>query len=254
MEIKEVSPGVIAFIRPEGGANVGLIQTTEGMVVIDTTSRESDIRKFLAEAGVSPLDVCLVCITHSHNDHTKGIPIFDCPILAHKLAYQRMAKRKSTKSKKQLPTEVFEDQRNIEIGGMRLEFIHTGGHTPGSSVVWLPKARVLFAGDLIFEGRYPFLATAHVPDLMKALRWLLTLDAQVIVPGHGLVCGEEAIAGQLDYIQSSWDRTADHIVQNHSLKKALKDPEYPIYPGLGAEKLHKWNIEVLYRQLKKMSD
>ena len=143
---------------------------------------------------------------------------------------------------------------NVEIGDMRFEFIHTGGHTPGSSVVWLPKARVLFAGDLIFEGRYPFLATAHVPGLMKALRWLLTLDAQVIVPGHGLVCGEEAIAGQLDYIQSSWDHTADHIAQNHSLKKVLKDPEYPIYPGLGAEKLHKWNIEVLYRQLKKMSD
>jgi cyclase len=253
MEIKEVSPGVIAFIRPEGGANVGLIQTTEGTVVIDTTSREVDIRNFLTAVGVSPSDVCLVCITHSHNDHTKGIPIFDCPILTHKLAHQRMAKRKSTKSKRQLPTEVFEAQRNIELGGMRLEFIHTGGHTPGSSVVWLPKANVLFAGDLIFEGRYPFLATANVPDLMKALQWLLTLDAQVIVPGHGLLCGEEAVAGQLDYIQSSWDRTADHIAQGHSLHKVLKDPEYPIYSGLGAEKLHEWNIKVMYRQVKKMS-
>ena len=253
MEIKEVSPGVIAFIRPEGGANIGLIQTTEGSVVIDTTSREVDIRKFLAAAGVSPSNACLVCITHSHNDHTKGIPIFDCPILAHTLARQRIAKRKSTKSKRQLPTEVFDDQRNIDIDGMRLEFIHTGGHTPGSSVVWLPKIKVLFAGDLIFEGRYPFLATANVPDLMKALQWLLTLGAQVIVPGHGLLCGEEAVAGQLDYIQSSWDRTADHIAQGHSLNKVLKDPEYPIYPGLGAEKLQNWNIKVMYRQIIKMA-
>jgi cyclase len=254
MEIKEVSPGVIAFIRPEGGANVGLIQTTDGSVVIDTTSRKADVRGFLTAVGVSPSDVCLVCITHSHNDHTKGIPLFDCPVLAHKLTRQRIGKRKSTKSKKQLlPTEVFEDRRNIEIGAMRLEFIHAGGHTPGSSVVWLPEIKVLFAGDLIFEGRYPFLATANVPDLMKALKWLLTLDAQIVVPGHGLLCGEDAVAGQLNYIETSWARTADHIARGHSIEEVLEDPEYPIFPGLGAERLRTWNIEVMYRQLRKMS-
>jgi cyclase len=252
MEIHEMSPGVIAFVRPEGGANVGLIRTIEGNVVIDTTSRESDMQSFLAAVGVSPSDVCLVCITHSHNDHTKGIPLFDCPILAHKLTHQRIAKRKSTKSKGQLlPTEIFEDQRDIKIGDIRLEFIHAGGHTPDSSVVWLPEIRVLFAGDLIFEGRYPFLATANVPDLMKALKWLLTLAAQVIVPGHGLLCGEKTVAGQLDYIETSWARTAEHIEQGHSIEETLEDPEYPIYPGLGAERLHKWNIEVMYRQLRK---
>ena len=254
MEIHDVSPGVIAFIRPEGGANVGLIRTTEGYVVIDTTSRQSDIQAFLTAVGVSPSDVRLVCITHSHNDHTKGIPLFDCPILAHKLTHQRIAKRKSTKSKgKSLPTEFFENRRDIEIGDIRLEFIHAGGHTPGSSVVWLPGIKVLFAGDLIFEGRYPFLATANVPDLMKALKWLLTLDAQIIVPGHGLLCGEDTIAGQLDYIETSWARTAEHIAQGNSLEEMLADPEYPIYPGLGAERLHTWNIKVMHRQLKKMS-
>jgi cyclase len=252
MEIIEISPGVIAFIRPEGGASVGLIQTTDGSVVIDTTSRESDIRGFLSAVGVSPSDVCLVCITHSHNDHTKGIPVFDCPILAHKLTYQRIAKRKSSKSQRLLPTKVFEDRRNIEIGDLRLEFIHTGGHTPGSSVVWLPEIKVLFAGDLIFEGRYPFLATANVPDLMKALKWLLTLGAQVIVPGHGLVCGEDAVTSQLDYIETSWALTADHITQGHGIEEIVKEPEYPIYSDVGVERLHKWNIEVIYRQLMKM--
>lgn len=74
------------------------------------------------------------------------------------------------------------------------------------------------------------------------------------MPGHGLLCGEEAVVGQLNYIESSWDRTADHIAQGRSLEEAIEDPEYPFYPGLGAERLHKWNIKVLYRQLKKMSD
>jgi cyclase len=251
MIIEELSPGLIAFIRPAGGANVGLIKTTAGAVIIDTTSREADIRAFLSSAGISPSDVRLVCITHSHNDHTKGIPVFDCPILAHELTRQRIAKRKSTRSERQLPTEVFEDRRDVEIGGVRFEFIHAGGHTPGSSVIWLPKQRVLYAGDLIFEGRYPFLATANVPDLMKALRWVLSLRPQVVVPGHGLLCGEDVVAGQLDYIERSWTRTASHIAQGRRLEEIVKDPNYPIYPGLGFEKLHKWNIKVMYRQIRK---
>jgi cyclase len=252
VEVSEISPGVIAFIRPEGGANVGLIQTTDGMIVIDTTSRPADIRNFLAEVGVSPKDIRLVCITHSHNDHTKGIPIFDCPIIAHKLAYQRIAKRKSSKSKKMLPTEVFEERRDIELGGLRLEFIHTGGHTPGSSVVWLPEINIRFAGDLIFEGRYPFLATANVPDLMQALKWLITLGAEIIVPGHGRLCDENTVIGQLDYIERSWNLTLDHVTQGHSFEMILVDPHYPVYPGLGAERLHQWNIKVIYQQVSKI--
>jgi cyclase len=253
MEINEVSPGVIAFIRPEGGASVGLIHTTAGEVLVDTTSREADMHKFLKAVAVSPADVCLVCITHSHNDHTKGIPVFDCSILSHRLTRQRIAKRKSSRTKNLIPTDVFDAQRVMDIGGVHLEFIHAGGHTPGSSVVWLPEVEVLFAGDLIFEGRYPFLATADVPDLMKALRWLFTLGAQTIVPGHGLLCGEDEVTRQLDYIQTSWDLTAAHITQGHSVKKIVKDPNYPVYSDLGYEQLHRRNIEVIYRQLKKTS-
>jgi cyclase len=127
-----------------------------------------------------------------------------------------------------------------------------GGHTPGSSVVWLPEAGVLFAGDLIFEGRYPFLVTANVPKLMEALRWLPGLGAQVILPGHGLLCGREEVAGQLAYIEGTWARTAEHIRLGHSVEEAVKDPENPRCAGLGFEQLHARNIEVIYRQLKRL--
>ena len=253
MEIHEVSPGVTAFIQPEGGSSSGLIKTSDGCVVVDTTSRPGDIQEFLAAVGVTPSDVCQVLITHSHSDHTSGIPIFNCPILAHKSTRHRITKRGTSRAEKQIPTQVFEDRRDLEIGGVRLEFIHAGGHTPGSSVVWLPETRVLFAGDLIFEGRYPFLATAKVLDLMKALKWLLTFGARVIVPGHGLLCGDDPVAGQLDYIEVSWARTKDHISQGHTLEETVKDPGYPRYSELGYPRLHEWNIEVMYRQLKKLS-
>ena len=128
IELIEISPGVIAFIRR--GANVGLIRTGEGFVVVDTTSKVEDMQGLLDAAGVS-------------------------------------------------------------------------------------------AG------------------------------AEVIVPGHGLLCGEEEVARQLDYLETSWARTADHLAQGHSIEETAADPGYPIYSERGVDKLHKWNIEVMHRQLKK---
>jgi cyclase len=204
-------------------------------------------------AKATPQEVCFILITHSHSDHTSGIPMFDCPVLAHKLTYQRIKKQGTERSKTRLPTEVFEGRLELEIGGVGIEVIHVGGHTPGSSVVWLPEERVLFAGDLIFEGRYPFLATANVQRLMEALRWLPTMEACVIVPGHGILCGYEEVLRQLNYIERTWERTREHIKMGHSLEEAVKDPGYPRYAELGYEELHSWNIKVCYQQLKRSS-
>ena len=253
MEMKQVSPGVIAFVHPEGRSNCGMIHTAEGVVLVDTTARPVDINAYLALAGISPADVCLILLTHSHSDHTSGIPLFDCPVLAHKLTRQRIARRGTDRAKLQMPTDVFERHREMEIGGVRLEITHTGGHTPGSSVVWLPESRVLFVGDLVFEGRYPFLATSNVTDLMEALRLIPSFRARIIVPGHGLLCGDEQVRIQLAYIEGTWDRTAKHIALGHSVEQAVRDPGYPRCWELGYQQLHSRNIEVVYRQLQKQS-
>jgi cyclase len=152
-----------------------------------------------------------------------------------------------------MPTDYFEDRRELEIGGVKVEVIHLGGHTPCSSVVWLPEERVLFAGDLIFQGRYPFLATANIPKLVDALQWLPSLRAGVIVPGHGILCDYDEVEKQRDYIERTWKRTADHIEKGHDLREILADANYPRYSELGYEKLHPWNIKVAYQQLMKQT-
>jgi cyclase len=251
MEKHEISSGVIAFVHPEGRSNCGMIYTTEGVVLVDTTARPKDIQAYMELVQITPRDVCQILLTHSHSDHTSGIPLFDCPVLAHKLTRGRIKKRGTERAEKQLPTEVFEDRIGLEIGGVELEMIHVGGHTPGSSVVWLPDAGVLFAGDLIFEGRYPFLGTARVPELMDGLRKLLGFESRVIVPGHGALCGKDEIIRQLEYIEKTWELTVEHIQQGHSLQQAVSDPRYPIYSERGYEKLHPWNIKVIYQQVSK---
>lgn len=250
MEILKLSQNITAFISPRGGPSTGLIRTVDGYVVVDTASQPEHIQARLDAVNVSPSDVCRVFITHSHTDHTGGISLFDCPVLAHRLTYQRVIQREKSKDVPNVPTDFFDDNLHLDIGGVLFEFIHTGGHTPGSSVVWLPEDKVLFAADLIYGGRYPILAPADIPILVEALRWLPTLGAKVIVPGHGHLCGNDELVRQLEYIETTWERTVDHIAQGDSIEETLTDADYPRYSDIGAN-LHAGNIKAMYKQIEK---
>ena len=278
MEIIELDPGIIAFVRPDEGANVGMVHTGDGPIVVDTTWCATEMQELLEAAGASASETCLVVNTHYHSDHTWGNQIFDCPILAHRLCQERMvanlagpwsaeaiedmivergktdpdwareARKKLADLHITVPTEVFDERRELEVGGVRIEIIHMGAHTPGSAVVWLPEAQVLFAGDLIFEGCYPYIFDADVPSLVAALKRLPEFGAQAIVPGHGRLCGEAEIAALVDYLEATWARTADHLAQGHSEDEAVADPDYPRYAEEWPE-MHGENIRVMFAQL-----
>jgi cyclase len=279
MQLTRIDHDITAFLRPEKGANSSLIRTLEGVVVIDTTSCGSDIQHLLDAAEVLASEVCLVINTHMHSDHTWGNQIFACPILAHRLCYEGMVsslagpwkieaieasiaergesdpqwasemRAKVTGLRVTLPTETFEQRHDLEVGGVQIQVIHCNGHTPGSSVVWLPETRTLFAGDLVFEGRYPFIGDADIPSLIDALGRLPELGAATTVPGHGLLCGDQEIRSLADYLSTTWLRTADHIAQGHSADEAASDPGYPRYAEGAADRYHATNIRVMYARL-----
>lgn len=131
--------------------------------------------------------------------------------------------------------------------------IHLGGHTPGSSVALIPQNGILLIGDLIFEGRYPFLATANILRLIDALNWLPNLGARMIIPGHGEICEYAEVNNQLAYIIETWGRTKEHLRRGHNLVETQSDTEYPCYSDRGFKQLYAWNIKVCFQQLKKIS-
>jgi len=116
-------------------------------------------------------------------------------------------------------------------------------------VVWLPQAKVLFAGDLVIQGRYPFIHRGEVlkgvPQWIEALKWLSSLGADVIVPGHGSVCGDEEITVLLNYLENTWALTTDHIADGHSLDEILADLDYPRQKGW-SKRMFRKNIELMY--------
>jgi cyclase len=278
MEIIRIGSLVTAFIRPNEGANAGLIHTPNGMILIDTTSSPTDIQALFEPAGIRAEEVRIVVNTHSHNDHTWGNQLFTCPILAHRLCQEQMRTNlnndwsmeglqsyisdlEKTDSKRaedfrrtvkdlhiKLPDQVFKGQFEGELGGLKYEIIHLGGHTPDLSVAWLPEKKVLFASDLIFQGRYPYIFDADIPAWIAALSRLLEFDAEVIIPGHGVRCGVAEINALSDYLKATWELTKQHIGLGHNADETSADPAYPRFAEELYERLHHANIRYMYQQ------
>jgi cyclase len=82
---------------------------------------------------------------------------------------------------------VIESALVLFSGERRIELHHPGyqAHTAGDLVVWLPAEKVLFTGDLVFNGLTPMMAMGSCTGGIRALEWLESFGAEYVVPGHG---------------------------------------------------------------------
>jgi len=85
------------------------------------------------------------------------------------------------------PTETVTESRTIQLGKTRVELRHYGNaHTPGDLVVWLPEAKILFAGDLAFTGRLlAVLPIGSTAGWLAGLERVTALGPDKVIPGHG---------------------------------------------------------------------
>jgi len=101
-----------------------------------------------------------------------------------------------------LPTVTFEDRMILHDGEREIQLWHPGfaAHTVGDAVAYLPKERILFAGDIAFLYVTPLAFQGHVGNWIKAADRLLRFDADVIVPGHGPIGTKKDLKHMRDYL------------------------------------------------------
>ncbi len=188
--------------RRNGGniANVGLVVTGSGVVVIDTgpTLRFGQQLRTTIER-ITGRSVVFVFNTHHHPDHFLGNQAFeDVPVLA--LPATRRAQRDEGHAFADnmyrmagdwaAGTEVAMATQDVEagpcdIGGRRFEVLAFSGHTEADLAVLDRTTDVLFAGDLVFLGRAPATPHARIASWLDALDRLERTGARWVVPGHG---------------------------------------------------------------------
>jgi cyclase len=114
----------------------------------------------------------------------------------------------------QPPTLTFVDKLDIDIGNREVQVRHLGrGNTPGDTIVYLPKEKILVGGDLLVYP-IPYMYDGYPAEWVQTLQRMAQLDAQVIVPGHGPILRDKTyLSLVIDLLQSAVEQMHGRIRQ-----------------------------------------
>jgi len=210
---KPVTDGVYAYIGDTEGrtydneglnANIGLVVTPAGAVLIDSGATFQSARKIHEAAQkVTSQPIKWVINTGGQDHRWLGNGYFKAQgaeIIAHAQAEADMKARsgehmEGLKVLKErvdgtvpvLPTRFVKDSdTRLELGGTVIELKYRGGgHTPGDMLVWLPQNNVMFTGDVVYVDRILGLIPVSLSKTwLQSFSVIDELKPQTIVPGH----------------------------------------------------------------------
>ncbi len=215
-------------------SNAAFVVTPNGVVVIDALGSPALAHRLVDEIKkITSKPITHVLVTHYHADHIYGLQVFralGAKVVAHRAALiylnSETARLRLAASREQLFPWIDDTTRLIEadiwvdgfqtfdFGGMQIQAQPVGpAHTPEDLAFYLPQEKVLFAGDLVFRSRIPFVGQADSQHWIKALDQLLAFETQVIVPGHGPLSHEarkdmQLTREYLTYLRTSMGQAA----------------------------------------------
>jgi glyoxylase-like metal-dependent hydrolase (beta-lactamase superfamily II) len=187
-------------------SNAGFVVTADGVVVFDALASPPLAEKLLAEIRkVTDRPIRRVIVSHYHADHFYGLQVFKAQgaeIWAHRAAEgatrtEDAALRLQQRKEALFPwvderTQLLEADRFVEgdtdfaLGGVQFALRHVGpAHSSEDVALMVKDDGVLFAGDLVFRGRVPFVGDADSGAWIASLDKLIALAPRVLVPGHG---------------------------------------------------------------------
>ena len=205
-------------------SNAGFVIGPTGVIVIDALGSPEIARRLIEQIRQrTDKPITAVILTHYHADHVYGLQSFvdaGAKIIAHESAREYLnsdtAAQRLVASRTELAPWINESTRlvpadswvskdeELDLAGLRVQIRPMGpAHTAHDLAMYIPERRVLFAGDLVFRGRIPYVGNADSRGWIAALDRLLAFDAAVVIPGHGAYSTQprEDIVFTRDYLR-----------------------------------------------------
>jgi glyoxylase-like metal-dependent hydrolase (beta-lactamase superfamily II) len=212
-------------------SNAGVIVTGAGVVIFDALGTPA-LGQLLLEKirAITKEPIVRVIVSHYHADHIYGLQVFEdldaeilAPVGAEKYlasdnASERLEERRFTldpwvndDTRLVYPNRYLDEGMQFRLGDV--EFIVSvvgNAHSDGDLTLYVLPDRVLLSGDIIFEGRIPFVGDANTRHWAQVLERMETEQLVALIPGHGGVAANpnDAISLTRRYLSFLRDRMA----------------------------------------------
>jgi glyoxylase-like metal-dependent hydrolase (beta-lactamase superfamily II) len=250
-------------------SNSGFVVTPAGVVVVDALGSPILAQKLIAEIKkVTNQKVIAVIVSHYHADHIYGLQEFQKigakiyaqgegrNYLSSETAKQRLIASRVdfapwvNANTKLVSADVWVDQKmKLSIGGIDFLISRVGpAHAPEDLLVYVPSEKVLFAGDLVFRGRIPFVGNADSKGWLMGLDQIEKLNPNIVIPGHGnySVNPVEDIAFTREYLKYLRESMSAAAINMDSFEDAYKQADWSEYEGMplfkAANRMNAYNV------------
>jgi cyclase len=218
-------------------SNTTFLISKEGVIVVDTRVTPAEAKKVKeAIREQTQLPILYAINTHYHGDHTFGNQEFKDThaIIAHENV-RKALEEESGKAHLEVfksfkipgmdetvitpPNIIFKEKMHVYAGEYHLQLIHAPGHTEGDLFIYIETLKTIIAGDLISNGKIPYMGDAYIEDWIKALIYIGDLDAEIYIPGHGDPGGKPILIAMKHYLFDLRRLVTKQIEKGSSLKE-----------------------------------
>jgi glyoxylase-like metal-dependent hydrolase (beta-lactamase superfamily II) len=285
--VHDIGNGLYGYVQPDGTwgwSNAGLIVASGETLLIDTLMSVPLTRAML-EAFAREVEggdaIDTVVNTHANPDHFFGNGLvanaqiiatratkeemagFNPVMLAQlssnyrkmgdsgEFLYETMGRKFDFSGVDQvtLPNRTFEKNLSLAVGDKVVRLIDLGpAHTVSDTVVWVPDDRVVFTGDLLFNEGHPVMWAGPIENWIAACEYLIGLDPQVVVPGHGPITDIQAVRGLKTYFEYIRGETRKRFDAGLDFEAAARDINMAEYRRWSDPERIVANVFSLYRQ------
>jgi glyoxylase-like metal-dependent hydrolase (beta-lactamase superfamily II) len=281
-----IGNGAFAYLQPDGGlglSNAGLLTAGAKSLLVDTLMDLPLTREMLAamrKATRAADNIDVLVNTHANLDHTfgnqlvKGAEIIASAACAEEMMTDNPAFLERFQALQKegwragplfepmkrfdfddivitLPTRTFSEKRlSLTLGGNAVEIMHVGpAHTKGDVIVYSPADKVVYTGDIVFIGTHPVIWSGPWSKWIEACELILSLDTDVIVPGHGPITDKAGAKEMLNWIVYLRDEAKARYDAGLGVEETVNDIAvyFPISEWIDAERIAS-NVNLLFRE------